>query len=173
MAAAPKAQDPAQGEGQEIPTEFRADQLFVGVGEGMAEVVGHDGGGTTNGRGMWYKGQVGHWTSKHPVPLALRDPDNGTIWKGYVEPVTATAYGLNGVVIAAESQKFYVRPDEMPAPKKVEPKKLKVEAPTQKAAKRAKDGPAPIDAAIKASQNRPVSPLVASAGGRASDSVVG
>jgi hypothetical protein len=154
----------------EVPTEFPADQMFVAVSESQAEFAGHDGGPIRGGRGLWAKGTVGTWTSNLAVPLALRDPATGLIWKGYLEPVTKYSYGINGVIVCNESQQYFVEPDGEQAKPKAKPKASKAVAPTTKAAQRAKTGPAPLGASLK---KGPQGPLAASVGGRPSDSLVG
>jgi hypothetical protein len=155
---------------QDVPTEFPADQLFVAVSESAAEYAGNDGGPIRGGRGLWAKGVVGQWTANFAPPIALRDPASGLIWKGYLEPVTRYSYGLNGAIVCNESQKFYAEPMSASDTPKPEPKPLKVSAPTEKAAKRAKNSPADLGASLK---QQPTSPLARSASGRASDAAVG
>src|SRR5690606_1619517 len=85
--AAQDGQQDGQADESVIPLEFPSDQLFVAVTETASEYAGHDGGPIKGGRGLWAKGAVGEWTSSAALPLALRDPETGMIWKGYLEPV--------------------------------------------------------------------------------------
>lgn len=158
----------AQDNEQAIPTEFPADQLFVAVSESAQEFVGEDGGPRTGGRGMWAKGMVGQWTARSAIPLAIRNPDDGLIWKGYLEPVTKHSYGVNGQIVCNESQKFYAYPNSEPRPAK-EQKVVKGVTPTKKAEQRAKSGPAPLGNTLKPTAKPP---MMAGAN-RASDALVG
>lgn len=97
----------AKQETKALPTAFPADQLFVAVSDRGGEVAGEDGGTRTGGRGMWLVGQVQTWTADAIVPLALRDPITGLIWKGYLEPVERS-HVEHGRIVCDVSTQYYV-----------------------------------------------------------------
>lgn len=129
----------------EIPSSFPAGQLFVGVSESSGEYAGYAS-PRRGGRGLWPRGGVGEWTSDDDVPLALRDPDTGIIWKGYLEPVIQSARAQDGSLECLQSQQFFAIHPSAEARREETAKrqaasKAKPAAPTGKAAKRAQTGP--------------------------------
>lgn len=136
-----------------IPQSFPPNQLFVAVSDRGGEVAGEDGGPRTGGRGMWYVGQVQTWNADSPVPLALRDPFTGLIWKGYVEPVLATRVD-NGRLVCEQSQPYFaVNPA---APKRKEkPGVSKSTAPSESAVSRAKHGPGKLAPLVRPERPTP------------------
>lgn len=138
MAVAPKD---GTKDVQEIPESWDADQLFVAVSDRGGEVAGEDGGPRNNGRGMWYVGNVGRWTSHLPVPLALRDPVTGLIWKGYLEPVT----NVNGQYVPTS---YFAENPGTPARKQTKAS-IKASKPSEGATSRAKHGPGKLAALVR------------------------
>lgn len=90
-----------------LPTSFPPNQLFVAVADHDGAAAGFDGGPERGGSGAWARGDVRPWTAEHAVPLALRDPKDGTIARGYVEPVLDM--GNDGKVL--RSGKFFANRD--------------------------------------------------------------
>lgn len=122
-----------------VPTSFPDDQLFVAVSDRGGEVAGEDGGPRTGGKGMWYVGQVAEWTADAPPPIALRDPNTGLIWKGYLQPVLATRVE-NGRLVATSSTSYFV---------------VNPAAPVRKQNAVAMEGAKPSDAAVTRASHGP------------------
>lgn len=89
-----------------LPTTFPADQLFVAVSDNDGPAAGFDGGPEKGGSGAWPRGAIRQWTAESAVPLALRDPSNGTIVRGYIEPVEELGE-RHGQPVALRSGKFF------------------------------------------------------------------
>lgn len=122
--------------GQPFPPEFPKDQLFVAVSDNDGPAAGFDGGPEKGGSGAWARGDVRQWTASGAVPLALRDPNDGTIARGYLEPVEQTGE-KNGRLVATKSTKFFA----VYVPKKGdEPATWRAAKPTPKAMTRATRG---------------------------------
>lgn len=95
---------------QVIPESWPRDQLFVAVCDNAQEYAGEDGGPQSGGKGRWRVGEVGVWTSKRKLPLAHRNPEDGLIWKGWLEPVVRTRRNPQDQMVCEESQKFFSVP---------------------------------------------------------------
>lgn len=91
------------------PVSFPPETQFLAVSDNDGPAAGEDGGPVVGGRGAWAKGQVGPWTSSKRLPLAIRDPKDGTIVRGWLEPVESQHYGPNGKVISVSTKYFGVR----------------------------------------------------------------
>lgn len=137
-----------------IPTEFPVDQLFIAVSDRGGEVAGEDGGPRTGGKGMWLVGEVARWTSGNAVPLALRDPNTGIIWKGYLEPVLRQFLGQDGKM-RTESHQFFVQNPAAPV-RTAKKAPGKTSAPSEAAQKRAANGPGKLAPLVRpeGAQNR-------------------
>lgn len=85
--ARPKKDLLPEGQATPLPESFPPDTMFVAVSEHDKPAAGFDGGPERGGRGAWGRGTTGQWTADHTVPLALRDPKDGLIVRGYLEPV--------------------------------------------------------------------------------------
>lgn len=154
-----------------LPTSWPANQLFVAVSDHDGAAAGFDGGPERGGSGAWARGDVRPWTAEHAVPLALRDPKDGTIVRGYVEPVLDMTN--DGKVVA--SGKYFATRDPKTG-------QWEAAAPTPKAMQRATRGASSMTKAFqplgvqRANQTR--QDALAAAGipldsGRASDRQVG
>lgn len=95
-----------QQDEQLAPVSFPPETLFIAVSNHDGPAAGEDGGKAVGGIGPWAKGQVGKWTSSKRLPLAIRDPKDGEIVRGWLEPVIEQHYGPNNKVIT-RSQKHY------------------------------------------------------------------
>jgi hypothetical protein len=89
-----------------FPTVFPPGQLFVGVSESDGAGIGFDGGPEKGGHGGWARGDVREWTSSDAVPLAIRDPQDGLIVRGYVEPVEEVER-RDGRLVCVTSTKYF------------------------------------------------------------------
>ena len=92
---------------------YAKDQLFVAVSDSDATYAGYDGGPQRGGKGRWKKGDVGPWQADYRVPLAKRNPDDGLIWKGWLEKVVETARRPDGSLECLKSEPIFER---MPTP---------------------------------------------------------
>lgn len=167
--AAPKKQ---QQDITPIPTEWPAMQLFVGVSDNDGAAVGFDGGPERGGSGAWARGDVRPWTSEFAVPLALRDPKDGLIVRGYLEPVLDMSN--DGKTVLASGKFFATR-----NPKSGE---WEAAAPTAKAMQRAQRGagsvakafqPVAVQNAVRTRQDAMAAAGIPIDTVRASDRVVG
>lgn len=104
------AKDPMhEQDAQDTPEQterFGPQTLFVAVTDSDATYAGYDGGPQRGGKGRWKAGEVGQWTADYPPPLAYRDPDDGMIWRGWLEVCTQTTL-QDGVVKCLDSQKRF------------------------------------------------------------------
>jgi len=98
-------QDPRPMATDEFPT-YPKDQLYVAVQETDGPAAGFDGGPSKGGRGVWARGDLGQWTADSAVPLAIRDPQDGRIVRGYLEAVESVGE-RNGKTVATRSAKLF------------------------------------------------------------------
>jgi len=166
---------------EDIPATFPPGTLFVAVCDDMRAYAGEDGGPQHGGKGRWRVGEVGPWTADSRVPLAHRNPEDGLIWKGWLEVCTATRTD-NGRLVAVASEKVFTEPtvSDQRARRTAEkegkmlPKK---KAPSAKATKRATQGaPSMADALKPLGERDAVKANAASQAGvvvRDSDRIVG
>jgi len=133
---------------------YPPETLFVAVCDGLQVYAGDDGGPQHGGKGRWKVGEVGRWTADRRVPIANRNPDDGLIWKGWLEPVTQHSVNASGQLVALASEQIFSEPPiaEQRARARAEAEgKLipKVKAPSAKAKRRAQGGAAPMQDALK------------------------
>lgn len=93
-----------------LPTSWPREQVFVAVSDNDGAAAGYDGGPEKDGIGAWARGQIGPWTTSDAVPLALRDPMNGTISRGWLEPADEIVM-KNGKPTCTKSRKFFATRD--------------------------------------------------------------
>lgn len=139
-----------------IPTEFKRDQLFVAVSDHDGPAAGFDGGPEKGGTGAWARGDIRQWTAAGAVPLALRDPKDGSIVRGWLEPVEQMGE-KNGRPVALRSTKFFATRN--PKTGAWEPAK-----PSDKALARATRGATPLTAAFATVAQRAQTERLAGAG---------
>lgn len=129
-----------------IPKQFPKSQLFVAVSDRDAAAAGFDGGPEKEGTGAWSRGDIRPWTSIDQVPLALRDPKDGSIVRGWVEPVEEVGE-RNGRPVALRATKFFAVRDDKTG-------EWKPAAPSEKALKRATRGAASMTKAFESVAQR-------------------
>lgn len=123
-----------------IPESFPPETRFVCVSDNDQTASGFDGGPEVGGSGAWPKGAVRRWTASHAVPLALRSPEDGTIVRGYVEPVESEAFNAQGKPVVTSTKYFAVREKDGT---------WKAVAPSARALQRANIGAASITKALQ------------------------
>ncbi len=106
MPRASKVESQENTKVEALPESFHPSQLFICVSDAPGAAAGFDGGPEVGGSGAWARGDVRQWTSSHAVPLALRDPEDGMIVRGYLEPVESRTHGPDGKPLTV-SRKYY------------------------------------------------------------------
>lgn len=162
---------------EDIPETFPPGTLFVAVCDDLRVYAGEDGGPQHGGKGRWRVGEVGPWTADSRVPLAHRNPDDGLIWKGWLEVCTATR-SENGRLVSVSSEKVWTEPvvaDQRARRKAEKEGKMlpQKKAPTAKAKRRATLGAPQMADQLKPMGERDAAAAKAGVPVRDSDRIVG
>jgi len=133
--------------------------LYVAVSDSDNTYAGYDGGPQKGGRGRWKKDYVGPWMSSGRVPLAVRNPDDGLIWRGYLELVTAHRTKDDGSIVCITSEKVYEHPPKFESRSKAHfaaapVAETRPATPSAEAIERASNGATPIDEVLAPSKAR-------------------
>lgn len=138
----------------DAPAAYPPGTLFVAVNDGIQVYAGDDGGPAKGGKGRWRVGEVGPWTAVSAPPIAHRNPEDGLIWKGWLEEVETTRLDASGNTICVKSKKVFSEPLAMAQRSTARAAKAgqmipKPKKPSAKAQKRATLGAAPMADALK------------------------
>jgi len=124
-----------------VPSKFPDGQLFIAVSENDGPSAGFDGGPEKGGRGSWPRGTVAPWEAVSTVPIAVRDPKDGLITKGYLEPVISQEFNAAGKTIVTSEHYYGVYDTTLGA--------YVLAAPSPRAVQRASIGAVPVSRALQ------------------------
>lgn len=168
-------QDTEQNDEQDAltPRTYPPETLFVGVCDGDQSYAGYDGGPGKGGRGRWRVGQVGTWTANYSPPMARRNPDDGLVWRGWLEVVTQSARNTDGSLTCLSSEKIWEKRSAT-APQRSD-KSLPGGAPSAAARKRASGTGTPLEEMLgpKRARRNLTGDIEPTPAGRAVDQMVG